>query len=386
MWLTGVGRRNNLSDLDSCLCAVSHTTAISRASAFASTTSTNTRWQTKKLNGKGAKKDETCQRPPECSACGRTGVILASSRPRFPHSLTACGAHLLSPPFLCMHVFFDIAAAAWGQKLSKHNVGLNSRSGRLFLSLRYGSFLSFLSCGYVRTSNSRVAMAVHSSAESLHGGGGYKVEEEEVAPNSETGAPLAKHRPKRIFTEAEQEERQIRREEYAQQRASRLEKIASGETGLGKVRQHVNPLAPAFRDPIPTPDWKQVCLCASASLSCSRFRSLFNRVFPEIEQSTARCANAAHAGRVKCVCQQCTESPKRRVFLVNTPPRDLNSSLPSLSGFRFCDRPECDISLSGCRIPGGVRKIRLAKLGLETVAYVFCVRAGVRTPGPALAY
>jgi len=122
--------------------------------------------------------------------------------------------------------------AAWGQKLSKHNVGLNSRSGRLFLSLR--------------------------SAESLHGGGGYKVEEEEVAPNSETGAPLAKHRPKRIFTEAEQEERQIRREEYAQQRASRLEKIASGETGLGKVRQHVNPLAPAFRDPIPTPDWKQV--------------------------------------------------------------------------------------------------------------------------------
>jgi hypothetical protein len=49
-----------------------------------------------------------------------------------------------------------------------------------------------------------------------------------------------------------------RREERAAKQEERLAKIASGESGLGKVRQHVNPLAPAFRDPISTPDWAAV--------------------------------------------------------------------------------------------------------------------------------
>ena len=64
------------------------------------------------------------------------------------------------------------------------------------------------------------------------------------------------------------------------QRADRLAKIASGETGLGKVRQHVNPLSPAFRDPIPTPNWAQVSsawprcsyLCAQSPASTFGFR------------------------------------------------------------------------------------------------------------------
>jgi len=115
------------------------------------------------------------------------------------------------------------------------------------------------------------------ASEPLHGGGMDEVEMEVGLANSEqeTGAQAVKHRPKRIFTVAEEEQRQQRRAENTQQRLSRLEKIASGETGLGKVRQHVNPLAPAFRDPIPSPDWKQVsvyiALCPSVSIAIVRF-------------------------------------------------------------------------------------------------------------------
>eukprot|EP00960_Hanusia_phi_P031520 749337-Hanusia_phi.AAC.2 len=49
-----------------------------------------------------------------------------------------------------------------------------------------------------------------------------------------------------------------RRAEFHAKREERLAKIAAGESGLGKVRQHVNPLGPHFRTPIPAPIWKEV--------------------------------------------------------------------------------------------------------------------------------
>lgn len=137
-------------------------------------------------------------------------------------------------------------------------VGDMTRSGRLFLSLR--------------------------ASESLQGGGAHAVEEsvqDNMEDNMEEAARFAagnSQRPKRLLTPDELQARAARRQEQADQRADRLAKIASGESGLGKVRQHVNPLSPAFRDPIPTPDWLKVYADAKQPLhvdmGCGKGRML----------------------------------------------------------------------------------------------------------------
>jgi len=74
------------------------------------------------------------------------------------------------------------------------------------------------------------------------------------------------------------------------QRAARLAAIASGESGLGKVRQHVNPLSPAFKDPIPSPDFSQVFPLASPQvLKVARTPFTLSPSISCIDQSCMSC-------------------------------------------------------------------------------------------------
>ena len=108
-----------------------------------------------------------------------------------------------------------------------------------------------------------------------------------MSSNSARPAERDGGRPKTVLTAQQEADRAARRSEIAQQRAERLAKIASGESGLGKVRQHVNPLAPAFREPIPSPDWETVyadtALPLHVDLGCGKGRMLLEmaKLHPE---------------------------------------------------------------------------------------------------------
>lgn len=115
----------------------------------------------------------------------------------------------------------------------------------------------------------------------MHGGG------EDAAEDAAEGTAAVAQEPresqggrgkKRVLTPEQEAARLARREQIAHERATKLAKIASGESGLGKVRQHVNPLSPVFREPIPTPDWRKVYEDASRPLhidmGCGKGRML----------------------------------------------------------------------------------------------------------------
>ena len=68
--------------------------------------------------------------------------------------------------------------------------------------------------------------------------------------------PLPSKRRER--TPEDLERLRLNREKYFQERQEQIQKIASGEVGVGKVRQHVNPLSPRFQIPCEVPDWNQV--------------------------------------------------------------------------------------------------------------------------------
>lgn len=100
--------------------------------------------------------------------------------------------------------------------------------------------------------------AVRSARHAMHGGGGDDAAEGATRLAEQDIDSKRGGRAKSVLTPEQEAVRRARREQLAQDRAEKLAKIASGESGLGKVRQHVNPLSPPFRDPIPTPVWLDV--------------------------------------------------------------------------------------------------------------------------------
>jgi tRNA (guanine-N7-)-methyltransferase len=100
--------------------------------------------------------------------------------------------------------------------------------------------------------------AVRSARQPMHGGGEDAAAEGATTLAENGSGSDGEGRAKRVLTPEQDAARRARREQLAEERAAKLAKIASGESGLGKVRQHVNPLSPVFREPIPTPAWPEV--------------------------------------------------------------------------------------------------------------------------------
>lgn len=71
------------------------------------------------------------------------------------------------------------------------------------------------------------------------------------------GEERGKSKKKQKTPEEIEEIRASRKAAY-EKRKKQIALLAEGKGGLPKMRQHVNPLAPQFRDPIPTPDWDTV--------------------------------------------------------------------------------------------------------------------------------
>mmetsp|Transcript_12472 Transcript_12472/g.19630 ORF Transcript_12472/g.19630 Transcript_12472/m.19630 type:complete len:339 (-) Transcript_12472:27-1043(-) len=90
----------------------------------------------------------------------------------------------------------------------------------------------------------------------------------------------SKKQRRRERTEAEIEVLREERRLFLERRKEKIAKIAAGESGLGKVRQHVNPLAPGFREPCPTPEWDSIYQDLSKDLhldiGCGKGHFLFD--------------------------------------------------------------------------------------------------------------
>jgi len=173
----------------------------------------------------------------------------------------------------------------WGHTHSLGNAKVVSCSDRLLFSLRYSAHVSGPACLARRDRKKGVPpesfpaenVPVCSARQPMHGGG-EDAAEGTAAVVEEPRESQGGRGTKRVLTPEEEAARRARREQIAHERATKLAKIASGESGLGKVRQHVNPLAPGFREPIPTPDWQRVYADASRPLhidmGCGKGRML----------------------------------------------------------------------------------------------------------------